>query len=216
MTTPPAHPKVYHITHVDNLPRIATDSELLSDAAMIARGGPVQAVGMSGIKQRRVEELEVACHPDTKVGDYVPFYFCPRSVMLYVIHRANHPELTYRGGQDLIVHLEADLHAVIQWAERSGARWAFSLSNAGAYYTEFRSRVEELDQLDWPAIAATDFRPAEVKERKQAEFLVHGRFPFDRIERVGVRSTAVQVRAAAALAGADRQPSIEVCQEWYF
>lgn len=93
MTTPPARPKLYHITHVDNLRVIAADGELLSDAAMIARGGPVQAIGMSGIKRRRIEELEVACHPGTKVGDYVPFYFCPRSVMLYVIHCANHPEL---------------------------------------------------------------------------------------------------------------------------
>lgn len=216
MTTPPARPKLYHITHVDNLRKIAADGELLSDAAMIARGGPAQAVGMSGIKRRRVEELEVAPHPGTKVGDYVPFYFCPRSVMLYVIHCANHPELTYRSGQEPIVHLEVDLHAVIQWAERSGARWAFSLSNAGAYYTEFRSRVEELDQLDWAAIAATDFRPAEVKERKQAEFLVHGRFPFDLIERIGVRSAGIQARADAALAGAGCRPPIEVRQEWYF
>ena len=71
---------------------------------------------MSGIKRRRLEDLEVYCHPGTKVGDYVPFYFCPRSVMLFVIHRANHPELTYREGQGPIVHLEADLPSVIQRA----------------------------------------------------------------------------------------------------
>ena len=99
MTTPPARPKLYHITHVDNLRKIVADGALRSDAAIIARGGSVQAIGMSDIKRRRVEELEVACHPGTKVGEYVPFYFCPRSVMLYVIHCANHPELTYRGGQ---------------------------------------------------------------------------------------------------------------------
>jgi len=57
MTTPPARPKLYHITHVDNLRKIVADGELLSDAAMIARGGPAQAIGMSGIKRRRVEEL---------------------------------------------------------------------------------------------------------------------------------------------------------------
>jgi hypothetical protein len=76
--------------------------------------------------------------------------------------------------------------------------------------------VDELDQLDWQAIAARDFRPAEVKERKQAEFLVHGRFPFDLFERVGVHSAAVQARAAAALAGTRHQPPIEVRPEWYF
>lgn len=216
MTTPPARPKLYHITHVDNLRKIAADGELLSDAGMIAQGGPVQAVGMSGIKRRRVEELEVDRHPGTKVGDYVPFYFCPRSVMLYVIHCANHPELTYRGGQGPIVHLEADLHAVVEWAERTRTRWAFSLSNAGAYYTELRSRLDELDQLDWQAIAATDFRPAEVKERKQAEFLLYGRFPFELIERIGVRSADIRARAATALAGTGHRPAIEVRPQWYF
>ena len=106
MTAPPARPKLYHITHADNLAAIASERVLVSDAAMIARGGPAQAIGMSAIKRRRVQELEVSCHPGTMVGDYVPFYLCPRSVMLFVIHRANHPELSYRDGQELIVHLK--------------------------------------------------------------------------------------------------------------
>jgi hypothetical protein len=136
--------------------------------------------------------------------------------MLYVIHRANHHELTYRGGQGPIVHLQADLHAAIAWAERAKVRWAFSLSNGGASYAEFRSLVTDLDQLDWPAFEATDFQPAEVKEHKQAEFLVHGRFPGELFERVGVSSTAIQARAAAALAGAGRRIPIDIREDWYF
>jgi hypothetical protein len=99
MTQPPARPKIYHITHVENLRDIIAAGGLVSDAEMIARGGPAAAIGMSSIKRRRVEQLELGCHPGTKVGDYVPFYFCPRSIMLFVIYCANHPELTYRGGQ---------------------------------------------------------------------------------------------------------------------
>jgi hypothetical protein len=68
--------------------------------------------------------------------------------MLYVIHCANNRELTYRGGQEEIVHLEADLHRVVRWAEDEGVQWAFSLSNAGAFYATFLSRIEDLDQLD--------------------------------------------------------------------
>ena len=51
---PPANPKIYHITHVNNLPSIIAAGELISDAAMIQRGGPPAAVGMSKIKQRRL------------------------------------------------------------------------------------------------------------------------------------------------------------------
>jgi len=73
VTPAPAQPKIYHITHVENLPSIVADGGLVSDATMIARGGPAAAIGMSNIKRRRVEELGVDCHPGTKVGDYVPF-----------------------------------------------------------------------------------------------------------------------------------------------
>ena len=110
--------------------------------------------------------------------------------MLYVIHCANHPELTYRGGQQPIVHLEADLHRVVQWAEANGRRWAFSLSNAGAFYTQFRARLDQLGEINWDAVAATDFRPADVKEAKQAEFLVEHSFPWHLVERIGVHSQA--------------------------
>lgn len=136
--------------------------------------------------------------------------------MLYVIHCANHPELSYRGGQGPIVHLGADLYQVIRWADAEGKRWAFSLSNAGAYYTAFRSRVEDLDQLNWPAIAATGFRSADVKEGKQAEFLVHERVPWELITRVGVRSADIHARAAAAVAAAVYRPPVEVRPNWYY
>ncbi len=216
MSVPPAQPMIFHVTHVDNLDSIASCGKLLSDAAMITRGGPTTGIGMSAIKLRRVQELAVPCHPGTKVGDYVPFYFCPRSVMLYVIHCANHPDLAYQGGQDPIVHLAADLHAVVHWADANNVKWAFSLSNAGAYYTEFRCGIDDFDELDWAAIAAKDFRPPEVKERKQAEFLVHGSFPFQLIQCIGVRSDAIRSRATQALASGGHRPLVSTFPQWYF
>ena len=212
----PGSPEIYHITHVCNLQEIVTTGGLLSDAAILQQGGPTQAIGMSKIKRRRIEELEVSCHPGTKVGDYVPFYFCPRSIMLYVIHCANHPELTYRGGQTRIVHLEADLHRVIAWADHNQVRWAFSLSNAGARYTEFRSQLGCLGELDWGAIAARDFRNPEVKERKQAEFLLYGYFPFDLVERIGVCQANLRCKVNQVLARSQYTPTVEVRADWYF
>ena len=98
MTPTPDHPKLYHITHIYNLQSILQDGGLRSDAAMVARGGPAATIGMSSIKTRRLR-LPVKCYPGDRVGDYVPFYFCPRSVMLYLLHRGNHQELGYQGGQ---------------------------------------------------------------------------------------------------------------------
>ena len=36
------------------------------------------------------------------------------------------------------MHLECDLKTVVDWADANHRRWAFSLSNAGAYYVEFK------------------------------------------------------------------------------
>jgi hypothetical protein len=211
----PQNPKIYHIVHADRLPSIVGDGCLWCDAVMNQRARPGTIIGMSGIKQRRLV-LPLTCHPGNHVGDYVPFYFCPRSVMLFVIHCANHPELTYRGGQGPIVHLEADLEAVVAWAEENGIRWAFSLSNAGAAYTQFRDRLDQLGELNWDAIEATDFRQADVKEGKQAEFLLHGSFPWELVTCIGVRSTGLREQVQAVLEGANHQPIIRVKPGWYF
>lgn len=210
----PAAPKIYHIVHVDNLASVVADGRLWSDKAMTGRQVPV-VVGMGNIKQRRMA-LPVSCHPGTYVGEYVPFYFCSRSVMLYVIHRANNPELAYRGGQEPIVHLEADLRETVRWAEMSRVRWAFSLSNAGARYTRFRSSLEHLDEVDWEAVAAIDFRDADVKEGKQAEFLVEHAFPWELVRRVGVFSQRVARRTADAMREAPNRPQIEILPNWYY
>jgi len=210
----PPHPKIYHIVHVDNLASIVADGCLWSDAVMVQRqGGTV--IGMGGIKQRRLG-LPVSCYTGLRVGDCVPFYFCSRSIMLYVIHCANHPELAYRGGQQPIVHLEADLHEVVQWAAATGRRWAFSLSNAGAFYTQFRAELAQLGEINWDAVAAIDFRPADVKEAKQAEFLIQDSFPWHLVERIGVHSQAIVPKVASAMQGAAHRPVIEIKRDWYY
>ena len=217
MSPMPKNPKIYHITHVNNLEGILERGGLLSDALMIQEGGPAQAIGMSKIKRRRLEEIEVTCHPGTKVGEYVPFYYCPRSVMLYILHRGNHQEVGYTGGQEPIIHLEADLNSAVEWAKDSGTKWALSFSNAGAYVVEFGCDESDFHRLDWSAIFATDFRESDVKERKQAEFLVHEFFPFESISRIGVynneiRNRVIEILCRYGLAGVE----VQVIKGWYY
>ena len=81
---------------------------------------------------------------------------------------------------------------------------------------QFRSRVSQLDELDWDAIRNHNFRDPEVKEAKQAEFLVHGTFPFGLVDRIGVGSRGMVDRAEAALHGLDPRPAIELRAQWYY
>jgi len=208
----PAQPKIYHICHVDRLPSIIASAGLLSDAVLLNQALPGTVIGMNHIKQRRLQ-LELDSHPGLHVGECVPFYFCPRSVMLYLI-RQQHQDLTYKGGQGPIVHLESDLHATVQWANAQTRRWAFTLSNAGARYFEDRADLARLNEIDWNAVQARDWR--QCKEGKQAEFLLENGLPWHLIERIGVQSKPIYTQVANTLPAQGHRPGVELCPEWYY
>ena len=168
---------------------------------------------MSHIKQRRLI-YRLDSRPGLRVGDCVPFYFCPRSIMLYVIHRADNEGLQYRDGQGPIVHLEADLHETVDWAERHERRWAFTLSNAGSGYFEDRCDLTQLGQIDWNAVQARQWQGR--SHGKQAEFLIERSFPWPLVRRVGVRSVQVQDQTRDAMREAEHRPAVELRREWYY
>ena len=215
MSQPPTNPKLYHIVHMDKLPLIVADGQLLCDAVIAQRAGGGTTIGMGHIKTRSLT-LPLESRPGLHVGDCVPFYFCPRSVMLYLIYRGNHTDLAYQGGQDPVVHLEFDLHRVVEWAQSQQRRWAFTLSNAGARYVEDRCELANLDEINWNGIRATDWRDADTKQGKQAEFLVEGAVPWELVDRIGVISNGIGQRAGAAIAQAAHHPLIEVKRDWYY
>lgn len=140
--------------------------------------------------------------------------------MLYLIYQANHPEMTYRGGQGPIIHLECDLQDSVGWAEDQNRRWAFTLSNAGSLYFEDRADLSQLDEINWDAVAARKWSgpgvSASMKEGKQAEFLVEKNVTWELVERIGVRSLSVYHQVAALLAGHPHQPKLEILPDWYY
>jgi hypothetical protein len=216
----PSNPKLYHIVHVDRLPSIAKDGELQCDALIANRAGQIgTTIGMNDIKRRRLS-LPIPCHPTLMVGQCVPFYFCPRSIMLYLLHRANHAELSYRGGQQPIVHLEFDLQAVVNWAANNNRRWSFTLSNAGAYYFESRNDLNKLGDLDWPAIQTNRWSgqgvSPSVKEGKQAEFLTETSVNWSLVQRIGVYSQDIAQQVSNALHNAPHRPPTVIMTAWYY
>ncbi len=209
----PASIKIYHICHVDRLPSIVADGHLWSDAEIGGRAASGTTIGMRDIKQRRLHSL-LSSHHDLHVGACVPFYFCPRSVMLYLIYQGNPPNLPYREGQGPIIHIEADLHRTVAWADGVGRRWAFTLSNAGSRYFEDRCDLGRLDEVNWEAVYARRWQGKQ--EAKQAEFLVEHSFPWELVERIGVLKPQVYQRVVGAIPSHAHRPTVEVVKDWYY
>lgn len=91
-------------------------------------------IAYGDIQARRATK-QIGCGPGGTLHDYVPFYFAPRSPMLYTISQGNVPGCDE--GQEPIVHLVSTAQAV----EASGRPFAFTNGHA----IVFPSR--EFDQL---------------------------------------------------------------------
>ena len=172
------NPDVFHITHINNLASIIQQGGLWSDAECISRNLTNQNIGYSHIKERRLNH-PVAVANRGSIGHYVPFDFCPRSVMLYVVGRGHQ---NYNGGQDEIVHLVTDIAAV----RKVNQSCFFTDIHADLNYSEQIDDFNRLDELPWEAINA-DYWSA-LKEQKQAEFLAFQSVPWTVVKKVGVIS----------------------------
>jgi hypothetical protein len=206
MATDPTKIPIYHITDVTNLDSIIKAGGLKSDCAM--EDEPHTPIGYSHIKERRMKETRISCRENRFVGEFVPFYYCPRSPMLYVVNRGS----TGRdpGCQKIILHLVSNVAAGMSL----NRDWAISDGNAGAGYPSFYADLDEgIGAVDWEAVAATDWRG--ITNQKSAEFLVADFFPWIAIESIGCHDSKIAEKVRSILSSSKHQPSVHVRPTWY-
>lgn len=199
---------LYHITDVTNLPGILHSGGLLSDAALAAARVGNTNIGYSHIKDRRMTQYRVPCAGNRFVGEFVPFYYCPRSPMLFTVNQGGTGRPV--GCQKTIVHLVSSVaHALAL-----NRPWAISDVNAGSALAEFSSDLGTLDSLDWNAIQAHYWR--DCKMAKAAEFLVADRFEWSAVQAIACYDAAAAQQVAQALVGQAHQPAVRVQRDWYY
>jgi len=86
--------------------------------------------------------------PRGTVGDYVPFYFAPKSPMLFAISRGN--VAGYTAGQQPVTYLCSSTEAV----HAAGLGWVFTEGHADMEYTDFFDDFRDLDKIDWNLMKA--------------------------------------------------------------
>lgn len=202
----PSDPAIFHITHVDNLAGILREGGLWCDAQRIARGFANTNIGHRHIKQRRLGTLVRTRHGGT-LGDYVPFNFCPRSVMLYVV---NNGHQDYRGGQADVVHLVSSVSTAVGL----GRPWAFTDRHAELAHALHFDDLSKLDQVPWHVMSERYW--SAVREERQAEFLVHEFFPWPAIIGIGTMTPTVEAKVQQILLGQAHQPRVATRGDWYY
>lgn len=202
----PKQTLIYHITDVANLAGILADGGVHSDATMAARNPTV--IGYVHIKERRLKEIRVPCCGNRFVGEFVPFYFCPRSPMLFAINKGNAGRPP--GCQSSIIHLVSTMAAGIA----TGRAWAVSSGNAGATHATYSAQVQALDALDWNAIRTDQWKG--MQHQKAAEFLLADFFPWHSIESVGCANLEVARQVSSSVQCHSHCTLVEVKQNWYY
>ena len=117
---------IYHITHLNNLQGILQRGGLLP----YSKQPPVRQNVAYGHIQARRAQVVVPVGPRGKLHDYVPFYFCPRSPMLYAIHTQ---QTDYQGGQRPILHLVSSAQKVAE----ADIPFVFTDRHAAVQYVRF-------------------------------------------------------------------------------
>lgn len=215
----PDRPKIFHIVHVDRLHSIFEEGYLLSDSEVRRRGISGTTIGDLSIKERRLSK-RLHSYPGTNVGDYVPFYFCPRSVLLYKNWRTvsgnnlGSSEPANQSGEDEIVHLEADLKNVVRHADANKVGWVFTDMNAASAMSRDFDCLSQLTEIDWNIIESRRWQGD--TDVKMAEFLTYKRFPVHLIDRIGVKLESIQSRVARIVAAAGCDVRIKVMRTWYY
>lgn len=206
MSLQPSQILIYHITDLANLPDILTEGGLHSDAVMVQRSPTI--IGYNHIKKRRLEQISVPCCGGRFVGAFVPFYFCPRSPMLFTINKGNTGRPV--GCQKTILHLVSTVATAI----KVGHEWAISDGNAGAFHTSFFADLSALTDLDWAAIRAIDWRGK--THEKSAEFLIANFFPWAGIQEIGCYNRGMVAEIEKILRSNKHQPVVGVKRQWYY
>jgi hypothetical protein len=206
---------IYHITHVQNLAAIIQHGGLWSDLQCQNRNVEGTKIGYSHIKQRRMRFV-VPLAPAGPLGDYVPFYFAPRSPMLFTISRGNVAE--YQAGQEPVVHLVSSVEEVRGF--QPPVQWLFTDGHAVIELSSYYNDAGDLDKIDWDIMGrrywADTLEDGDRERRRQAEFLVYQFFPWRLISKIGVIDQGMSGRVHAILAASEHKPPVAVEQGWYY
>ena len=199
--------KVSHITHIDNLVSILDQGCLWSDAKRIELGFANQNIGYNHIKQRRlIRPVSVAA--GGTIGQYVPFNFCHRSVMLFVVHKGHDD---FQGGQERVLHLISNVDTI-------------RLTNEHCFFTDIHADLDYAEQIDdFDRINELDINRIinekywqDFKEEKQAEFLAYESVQWQTIRQIGVKTQAIAGEVRTLLQGREHKPEVVVQPAWYY
>ena len=204
---------IYHITHKDNLPGIVSKGGVFAQSQMKPDSIEYSDIAHSGIQDRR-SETPVLCGPGGCLHDYVPFYFAPRSPMLYAIKMGNVEGC--KATQTDIIYLVSSAQTV----KAAGIGFVFTDGHGIMELSEFYDDLKYLSEIDWDIMKERYWRDTvedpDQKRRRQAEFLVFHQFSWNLVEKIGIFNRKVEREVMDTISIAFHKPPVNIELGWYY
>lgn len=172
----------YRICHIQNLPHIL-------QAGLCTKHHPDADLNFISIGNPQIittrDETPVKIDGYGNVGDYVPFYFTPRSIMQYNIVTGYYAPVVPKVPREDILIIQCVTKQLI-----NSERFFFTNGQANDAITEHYNDVKHGTEIDWKNIQTGNFSKSDGDfdrpRRYQAEFLVHHHVPVSFIESLNV------------------------------
>jgi ssDNA thymidine ADP-ribosyltransferase, DarT len=203
----------YRICHIENVPEILQNG-------LCTKHHPNASKNFVGIGNPDIIDLRddtpVKIHGYGNIGDYVPFYFTPKSMMLYnIITGYRAPLVPKRNREDIVVFrcLIVDLSKSDKFFFSDGQANVTSI-------TEHYNDLKHLDKIDWEIIHKSDFKneagDTDKQRRYQAEFLVHSHVPIERVESINVYNEKASDFVKREIAKTDLLIPVNIIPNYFF
>lgn len=201
----------YRITHRDNLQHILLNGLVNKNHDRAAAG--FVPIGNPEIIDVRSTTL-VAMDGFGYIGEYIPFYFTPRSIMLYnIITGYYHPVVPQRSREEIIV-----IRCLVERLTDQ-PKWFFTDGQANDGESGHYADLKKMSKIDWDCIQNSQFSKSDDYDRPrryQAEFLVRDIVPVNCFESVCVYSKKMQLWAQAQINKAGKMLKVNVVPEYFF
>ena len=203
---------LFRITHVANLPWLLANglhcpNSRATDPKFVAIGNPDLIVNRA---RRRV-----TTPPGGTLADYVPFYFTPKSLMLFNIN-TGYNGITLRPNEEIAI-----LVSSCQAMHDNGVSLLFTDRHAYTATAAWSGDPADLAvMIDWDILRRHDFGRdddyPDKTERYQAEALAHRHVPPAALLGIGCWSEAVKAAIAGQVGVAGLALKVLVRPGWYF
>ncbi len=202
---------IYHFTDLDNLASIIGNNKI---ACKNTPGLAAVSAAEDSVQQKRARKIVPVCQ-NGSLHDYVPFYFAPRSPMLYSLHKGNVE--TYTKPQSNLIYLVSAVETVLKFQ----LPYAFSNRNATTITADFFDDFQtNIGAVDWNLMKAEFWHNTEDdtdrKSRRAAEFLVFKEVPWDCFNKIGVFDKEKKELVIKFIKAMKSQPLVSVERGWYF